>query len=215
MAMDSYYSIAYLALFLPLVIVVYTLFPKKGRWAVLLGSSLIFFWCISGKLVIYLLASIVSIHYGGIWIALLGTHKDERIRLAAETQGGPTKKELRKKYQKKQMAVTAGGIALFNVGLLLFLKYTPFFMGNINRLLAALKIPAALEIPAMAVPIGISFYALQAVSYIMDVYWGKIPAQGNIAVWHCTCVFSPGLSRDLSAGLRKWMNSSLMESEYI
>ncbi len=192
MAMDSYYSIAYLALFLPLVIVVYTLFPKKGRWAVLLGSSLIFFWCISGKLVIYLLASIVSIHYGGIWIALLGTHRDERIRLAAETQGGPTKKELRKIYQKKQMAVTAG-IALFNVGLLLFLKYTPFFMGNINRLLAALKLPAALEIPAMAVPIGISFYALQAVSYIMDVYWGKIPAQGNICRLALYMCFFPRL----------------------
>ena len=179
MAMDSYYSIAYLALFLPAVIGVYTVFPKKGRWAVLLCSSLLFFWCISGKLVIYLLVSIVSIHYGGIWLALLGTQRDERIRLRAQAQKGYTKKELRKIYQRKRLAVSAG-IALFNIGLLLFLKYTPFFAGNINRLLAALKIPAAMEIPAMAIPIGISFYALQAVSYIMDVYWEKIPAQNNI-----------------------------------
>ena len=66
MAISSYYSIAYLALFLPIVIILYTVMPKKVRWLVLLLSGWWFFWCVSGKLLVYILLSSLSIHHGGI-----------------------------------------------------------------------------------------------------------------------------------------------------
>lgn len=179
MAIDSYYSIAYLAIFLPAVVIAYTVFPKKARWFVLLISSGIFFWSMSGKLLIWLIVSIFSIHYGGIYLSLLQKERDGKMARAKAQQGGPSKKEIRKLYQKKQLAVAAA-VALFNVGILVFLKYTPFFGANMNRFLAWIKAPFSLNIPSFVVPIGISFYTLQAVAYVMDVYREKFPAERNI-----------------------------------
>ena len=175
MTLNSYYSIAYLAVFLPVVIAAYTAVPKKVRWAVLLAASGFFFWCISGKLLIWLIVSVISIHYAGIWLSLL---KEERGRCLAEAPKGE-KRAIRQRFQKKMLAV-ASGMALFNIGLLTALKYTPFFVGNINSLLSGLGIEKTLPVPALAVPIGISFYTLQAVSYVMDVYREKIPAERNL-----------------------------------
>ena len=49
-----------------------------------------------------------------------------------------------------------------------------------NRFLAWIKAPFSLNIPSFVVPIGISFYTLQAVAYVMDVYREKFPAERNI-----------------------------------
>ncbi len=176
MAVSSYYSIAYLALFLPIVIILYTVMPKKVRWLVLLLSSWWFFWCVSGKLLVYILLSSLSIHHGGIWLSLLQKERDSLMETAADKE---RKKELRSLYRRKQR-MAAAAIAGLNIGILVFLKYGAFFGGNLNSLLALLKIPAVVSIPSLAVPIGISFYTLQAVSYIMDVYHEKIQADRNM-----------------------------------
>lgn len=179
MAINSYYSIAYLAIFLPAVVIAYTVLPKKVRWLVLLIFSGIFFWSMSGKLLLWLVISIFSIHYGGIYLTLLQKERDGKIARARTLKDGPSKKEIKKQYQKKQLTVAAS-VALFNVGILVVLKYAPFLGGNLNRLLAWMKVPFSLSVPSFVVPIGISFYTLQAVAYIMDIYREKFPAEQNI-----------------------------------
>lgn len=173
--MDSYCSFAYLALFLPVVIIGYSVLPKKLRPLVLLFSSYGLFWIISGKLLVYLLLSTVSIHYLGIWLTLLQKERDTRLADPGES----SRKEIRNCYMKKQRLVTGFGV-LLHIGILIVLKYTPFFTENINDLFAALQVPVTLEVPKLAMPIGISFYTLQAVSYIFDVYRGKIEADRNL-----------------------------------
>ena len=106
MAIDSYYSIAYLAIFLPAVVIAYTVFPKKARWFVLLISSGIFFWSMSGKLLIWLIVSIFSIHYGGIYLSLLQKERDGKMARAKAQQGGPSKKEIRKLYIFRELIWT-------------------------------------------------------------------------------------------------------------
>ena len=142
MAISSYYSIAYLALFLPIVIILYTVMPKKVRWLVLLLSSWWFFWCVSGKLLVYILLSSLSIHHGGIWLSLLQKERDSLMETAADKE---RKKELRSLYRRKQR-MAAAAIAGLNIGILVFLKYGAFFGGNLNSLLALLKIPAVVSI---------------------------------------------------------------------
>ena len=61
------------------------------------------------------------------------------------------------------------------------LKYSPFFATNINSLFTALNIPLSVSIPNFIAPIGISFYTLQAMSYIFDVYRGTVKADRNPA----------------------------------
>ena len=64
---------------------------------------------------------------------------------------------------------------IFNLGSLMFFKYTDFFISNINNF-AGTSIPL-LRIP---LPLGISFYTFQTMSYTIDVYRGKVPAEKNI-----------------------------------
>ena len=153
--MNSYFTLLYLGVFLPAVLIIYGVVPQKARGPVLLGASYVFFWSVSGKLLMYLLISTFSIHHMGLWMA--DAQKD----------------------RKKKKAIAVFG-ALLHVGLLVTLKYAGFFVGNLNSLLEALHIPASCPVPDLAAPIGISFYTLQAISYILDVSRGTVQADRNL-----------------------------------
>ena len=171
----TYCEAAYLAVFLPLTMLIYSIVPKKHRSKVLLIASYIFFWSISKKLIVYILISTVSLHYFGMWLDILQKERNVLLKEAEKEK----KKEIRAKYLKKQRGVLFLG-AMLNLGLLLVLKYTGFIGGNINSLFANLHIPFKLTIPRFLMPIGISFYTLQAVSYLFDVYHEKIKADRNL-----------------------------------
>lgn len=64
---------------------------------------------------------------------------------------------------------------MFNLGLLGYYKYAGFLVQNLNRVLSV-----NWDIPQVALPIGISFYTFQILSYVIDVYRGNVPAQRNI-----------------------------------
>ena len=63
---------------------------------------------------------------------------------------------------------------ILNIGTLVYFKYTGFFLSNINALLKT-----NINIPNIVLPIGISFYTFQAMSYVIDVYKGKVALQKN------------------------------------
>jgi len=67
-----------------------------------------------------------------------------------------------------------------NLGLLLTFKYLDFAIGNINELLELLQINYSLAKSGIALPIGISFYTFQTMSYTIDVYRGNAKANRNI-----------------------------------
>ena len=153
--MTSYCSLLYLAVFLPAAVLVYRILPQRLRWVALLAASYAFFWSVSGKLLVFLLFSTVSIHYFGLWLTAEQQDRDRRrILLFA---------------------------SLLQVGTLITLKYAAFFSTNLNTLLHALRLPVSLPVPAFLLPIGISFYTLQALSYLLDVYRGTIRADRNLA----------------------------------
>ena len=63
---------------------------------------------------------------------------------------------------------------VLSLGMLFVFKYTDFFIENINAVLGT-----AIPLQKIELPIGISFYTFQIISYIMDAYWGKVPVQKN------------------------------------
>ncbi len=160
---------------MPLTIGAYSIAPKRVRRWVILLASWAFFWAVSETLIVYLLISIVLVHYFGLWLGALQTKSDALLKSAEASE----KKALKARCLKKQRLVMAGGVCI-NLGILLFLKYSPFFTANINTLLAFLGTGISIEIPSYALPIGISFYTLQALAYLFDVYRKKIPADTNI-----------------------------------
>lgn len=70
---------------------------------------------------------------------------------------------------------------IYNFGVLAVFKYIDFFIENINRILAFLNIGyEVLPYTNLILPIGISFYTFQIVSYLIDVYWKKVPSEKNL-----------------------------------
>ena len=174
-SLSTYFSIEYLVVLLPISVGLYAILPQKFRRISLLLSSYVFFWAVSGKLIAYLVFSTLSIHHTGIWLSGVQGECDRLI----ETSGKEKRKEIKARSLKKQRLIVAFAVAV-HIGLLLVLKYTPFFASNLNTLFGWLDIPLTLTVPSFVLPIGISFYTLQAVSYIFDVYRRKIPADRNL-----------------------------------
>lgn len=176
MGISSYCSIGYCFAFLPIAVILYSIVPKKFRWIPLLAASYVFFWLISGKLVLYLLFTTVCIYLTGIWLSSV---RAECERVTAG-QNASERAKAQKACARNQQIVLAL-IIIIHVALLALLKYSKFFAGNINGVLSLMNISFTVPIPKIAAPIGISFYSLQAISYICDVYRGKTSADKNFA----------------------------------
>ncbi len=171
----SYCSPAYIFLFLPLTLFIYGLLPQKGRRVVLLLAGYAFFYILSGKLVVYLLLSTVAIHYFGLWLARLQSERDHQLKSLEKSK----RRVIKKEYEKRQRHVIILAV-LFHLGMLIILKYGPFLSANIKHLLSLGHLSFSLPVRQLLIPIGISFYTLQALSYLMDVHREKIQADINL-----------------------------------
>ena len=135
-------SISFLYYFLPIVIILYFIVPKKFKNFILFLSSIFFYFC--GE-PIYTFLMI-----GEIFIAYVGAMYLE-------------------KHRKKSIIVS---LLAIHIGALGLFKYSDFTINNINQIFGS-KIPLL----KLALPIGISFYTFQIISYVVDVYRGKVKAQ--------------------------------------
>lgn len=160
--------------FLPLCLIAYQIVPQKWRVRVLLIFSYLFFWMLSEKLIIYLLGATVLVHCVGIWLEFLKSEQKAELAAAERSE----KKQIKSAYQKKSRRVLAFGVLLL-LGTLAYLKYYNFFVGNVTGIFGDF-LPFTLEEKKILMPVGISFYTLQAIGYMADVYWGRIKAQQKL-----------------------------------
>ena len=79
-----------------------------------------------------------------------------------------------KSNENKRKQVYLSVAVFFNIGLLFVFKYLNFFVAQINKIESINII-----IRDIALPIGISFFTFQALSYVIDVYWGRVEVQKN------------------------------------
>lgn len=142
-------SVTFLYAFLPLVLLIYFVVPKKFRNAVLLLASLIFYFFGEPQYTILLLISSFSGWLHSLYI---------------------------EKYRgtKKAKAALISSV-IINLALLGFFKYADFLITTVNSILGTSI--ARLGIP---LPVGISFYTFQTMSYTIDVYRGSVHAQRNL-----------------------------------
>ena len=148
----------------------------------LLAASYLFYWCLSGALIGFVVASTVSVYVCGRTMASLLRRRDAAL---AEAQSG--KRKIKGDCKKGMRRVLVAGV-VFNLAVLVVLKYLGFLTDGANALLSLLGIEASLVAPKIAVPIGISFYTLMAVSYLVDVYRETVQADkhlGRVALFLC------------------------------
>jgi alginate O-acetyltransferase complex protein AlgI len=141
-------SAVFLFLFLPVLLALHFILPQRWRNLLLLAASLLFYIWGEKDYVAVLLAS-VALNYGlGLWLGRLEGERGRR-------------------------RVIALAVAL-NLGLLGVFKYAAFLAGNLNALLAVLRLPAVPS-PEVHLPLGISFFTFHALSYVIDVYRREVP----------------------------------------
>lgn len=158
-------SLLFLFRFLPIVLILYFLAPRPARNFVLLAVSLVFYAWGEPVYVILMMVSILSTYLGG------------RAVHHFMEQG-------RERAAKVSLILSVG----FGLGLLGFFKYTDFVLRTVGQV-TGLNI----TLLNLALPIGISFYTFQTISYVIDVYRRAAKVQKNIISYGAYVTMFPQL----------------------
>lgn len=143
-------SIVFLFSFLPAVMILYYLLPVRFRNVILLLASLVFYAWGEPVYLFLMLLSILFNYFSGLDIA----------------------RNLQDKRAAKRSLVFN---LIINLAVLGFFKYEGFVLDTLNGIL-----PVHISYHALPLPIGISFYTFQILSYIIDVYQGNVKVQTNL-----------------------------------
>lgn len=145
-------SVIFIFYFLPAVLAVYWIVRKEYRNFVLLAASIVFYAWGEPKFVSVLLLSAFVNYLCGLFLKM--------------------------KRREVRMAVLASAL-IFNIGLLFIYKYLDFAVTVTNSLAARMGIGCQIPVKGFALPIGLSFFTFQGLSYVIDVYRGKTAVQKN------------------------------------
>ena len=161
----SFVSVAFF-IFLPVVFAVYWLLGRNLRWQNLwlLLASYVFYGWWDWRFLILILITSVSSFVSGLWL----------------------------EHAQHKRAVVASNIVL-NLGILGVFKYYDFFVENLQELF--LQVGYSLDVPTLRLilPVGISFYTFQSLSYTIDVYRGKLRATNDVVAFFAYIAFFPQL----------------------
>ena len=158
-------------LFFPFVICIYFLLPRKVRWIWLLVCSYYYYMSWNAKY-----AALLAVSTAITWLSGL------LIDRCSGQQNGERKK-------KWLVAVSF----ILNLLILFIFKYFHFGLSALNKLLRLIHISPIQSSFSVLLPVGISFYILQALSYTMDVYRGKVKVERNIFKYALFVSFFPQL----------------------
>lgn len=170
----TYSDYIYFLMFLPVSLIVYQLLNQKIRYISLLMFSLVFvsLFGISSLFFPFVIAVI-------IYVTALMLERQKSLCQAALTQADKEqKRKIKSRFTKKKRRILAFGIVLL-LSILIILKYFDFFAEAINHIKGTAYAGGKISMLHLITPIGISFYTLQAIGYMADVYWGKTSAEKN------------------------------------
>lgn len=143
-------SLSFLFYFLPTILLLYYILPKKfryGRNFVLLIGSLFFYFVGEPKAIVVMLLSIFINYLGGIAVSRVG---------------------------EKQRKISLTIVVILNLAILFYYKYLMFIVGNLSKIF-----DFSVETKSIYMPIGISFFTFQGMSYVFDVYMKNAEVKKN------------------------------------
>jgi D-alanyl-lipoteichoic acid acyltransferase DltB (MBOAT superfamily) len=160
-------------IFLPLVVLIYYLLPFRVRWIFLLASGYIFYGFLQPQFLVLLLLSTCVDFYFALKISESKNNSFKKAYLAASL--------------------------CFNIGLLFVFKYLSLFLKDIDPMMANIY-RAEHPIKGMvmnaiyfSIPVGISFYTFQSLSYTFDVYYGRQKAETSLPRYAAFVAYFPPL----------------------
>ena len=168
--------------FAALTVVLYYALPAKAKWPALLVLSLGIYASVNPLYLIFISAASFSAYLAGMAI---GKQNDSYKSLSAGISDRSEKKKLRDRRDRinKRILILA---LLFCLGILAVTKYSNFVLENISRIRDAGKDFEPLDI---LIPMGISYYTFQTVSYVIDTYRGGKPERNPLKLLLFTSFF--------------------------
>ncbi|MBO7657851.1 MAG: MBOAT family protein [Clostridia bacterium] len=166
----SFNSIEYL-IFLPVTVLVCYLLPAKFRKYWLLAASYFFYMSWNPEMAV-LIDGVTAVSYGGAFLT----------------------EWLREQKQKKKLSAFVAGVSVaVCVAVLAYFKYFGFLAETLQRIITLAGSGARIPVPEILLPVGISFFTFQALSYVIDVNRGKIKAERNFIIYALFVSFFPQL----------------------
>ncbi|HHE46218.1 MAG TPA: MBOAT family protein [Bacteroidetes bacterium] len=154
-------------IFFPIVVALYFALPHRYRWALLLAASYYFYACWRVEYLTLIIASTLVDYFSGIQIGKSRTRRRKSLFL---------------------------GFSLFaNLGMLFAFKYFNFFSRSVHAVLAQFNILYAAPELNVLLPVGISFYTFQTLSYTIDLYLGKREQERHAGIFAVYVAFFPQL----------------------
>jgi len=168
----------------------YFIMPAKLKWVWLLICSYTFYLLNDARTVAFIIFTTVITYITGRILGKINRNQKTYLKENKTVLSREEKKCFKAKNitKKKWTLFTA---ILANLGLLVFLKYFNFFAGNINAVLSNLSLQMEVPILNLLLPLGISFYTLQALGYLIDVYRDKYEPDRNLAKFALFLSFFP------------------------
>ncbi len=143
-------SLIFIFIFLPLVLVSYYIVPKRFKNTIILLASLIFYAWGEPVYVLLIIVSILINYFGALLI----------------------RKYISDKEKSKFIFIT---VLLIDISVLFFFKYYGFAIESLGSILGV-----NLQVKSIALPLGVSFYTFQQISYIADIYMQRVKPQKNL-----------------------------------
>lgn len=159
-------SIDYL-LFFPIVVLIYYLIPHQKRWILLLVASYYFYMSWKAEYIVLIIISTIADYYLAIKIY----------------------NEIRNKPRKIYLSISL----IVNLGILIGFKYFNFISENLNVILNGFQLQTSIPYLDFLLPVGISFYTFQTLSYTIDIYNGKIKPERHLGKFAVFVSFFPQL----------------------
>lgn len=169
----SFVSIQFF-LFFPIVTLVYFALPHKLRWLWLLCASYFFYMSWNPAYGLLLAVSTAITYFSGLLIEKAGNLPDAE-----------------KALKRKRLWVAASFV--LNLGILIVFKYLNFFDEIYTDIISSLGMPAGPLKFDLLLPVGISFYTFQALSYTVDVYRGDLKPERHFGKYALFVSFFPQL----------------------
>ena len=162
-------------IFLPIVLLVTFIIPRKIRYIWLLVASYYFYMCWNASYAILLLFSTLVTYLGGLGIEWCKKQPWNEVKI----------------IRGKKICVGIG-VGL-NIGVLCYFKYTNFLLDNLRNLFGIIYIELNIPEVDILLPVGISFFTFQALSYLIDTYRDEIYAEKNFFRYALFVSFFPQL----------------------
>ena len=180
-------SVEFIVFIAVLTVVYYAFFPRNERWGLLLVASLAFYWFADPRYLIFIGVTALTAYIFAICTEDYNAKRKAYLKANKDSFDSESKKKYKNTTTRVTRLLMLGAL-LINLGILAVTKYTNFVIDTMNSWRTE-----PLSFVNIIVPMGISFYTFQTVSYSIDICRGTIKAQRNFFKFLLFVSFFPQL----------------------